>query len=314
MLHEIEPIQFHNEFQALSPEPGDQLLLFFQDQILLHTSSAKRFLGEDDKKLKAEQTDLTLPTPLTQEEQKKLFPVMAEASVIDDFIFEDSSMELRYAFSLDEQKFFVGLANEKYECEEYGWFPFRIFRSLRPQHFAFAGICGAQLYRFLRDNRFCGRCGERMKPGERERSFVCPSCHNTVYPKISPAVIIGVYQSDRLLMSRYAQGEYRKYALIAGFCEFGESLSDTVHREVAEEVGLKVSDLRFYKSQPWPFTDTLLVGFFAKLEGDDTIRLQEEELSEAVWFSREDIPVNPAKISLTNEMIEYFRNHPEEFC
>ena len=96
---------------------------------------------------------------------------------------------------------------------------------------------------------------------------------------------------------------------MAGFNEIGESIEDTVRREVMEEVGLRVKNLQFYKSQPWVFTDTLLMGFFAQLDGSDHITLQEDELSEAVWFSRAALPTDHSAISLTGEMIEYFRLH-----
>ena len=127
------------------------------------------------------------------------------------------------------------------------------------------------------------------------------------YPKIFPAVIVGVTDGNRLLMSKYAGREYKKYALIAGYAEIGETRDETVKREVMEEVGLKVKNIRFYKSQPWSFTDTLLLGFFADLDGEDKITLDKEELALAEWFEREDIPITERNISLTNEMILYFK-------
>ena len=127
------------------------------------------------------------------------------------------------------------------------------------------------------------------------------------FPKICPAVIIGVTDGDRLLMSKYAGRDYKKYALIAGFAEIGETIEETVQREVMEEVGLKVKNLRYYKSQPWSFSDTLLFGFFADLDGSDEITLDREELALAEWFEREKIPVTEKHISLTNEMILAFK-------
>lgn len=127
------------------------------------------------------------------------------------------------------------------------------------------------------------------------------------YPKISPAVIVGVTDGNRLLMSKYADREYKKYALIAGYAEIGETIEETVKREVMEEVGLKVKNIRFYKSQPWSFTDTLLLGFYADLDGEDKITLDREELALAEWFDREDIPITERNISLTNEMILHFK-------
>ena len=121
----------------------------------------------------------------------------------------------------------------------------------------------------------------------------CESCHNMEFPKICPAVIIGVTDGDKILMSKYAGRTYKKYALLAGFTEIGETLEETVQREVMEEVGLKVKNIRYYKSQPWSFTDTLLMGFYCDLDGGAAITLDREELAMAEWFQRDEIPVEP---------------------
>lgn len=109
-------------------------------------------------------------------------------------------------------------------------------------------------------------------------------------------------------MSKYAGRIYKNYALLAGFVEIGEMVEETVKREVMEEVGLKVKNVRYYKSQPWSFSDTLLMGFYCDLDGEDSITLDEEELALAEWFDRGDIPVVPSRDSLTNEMIMKFKN------
>ena len=140
-----------------------------------------------------------------------------------------------------------------------------------------------------------------------ERALVCPTCGRTVYPKICPAVIVAVCHGDRLLLTKYAGRSFRRYALVAGFNEIGESIEETVQREVLEETGLQVDNLRFYKSQPWVVTDSLLFGFFAELAGPDCIHLQEEELAEAQWFPRNALPTDHSSDSLTGEMIEIFR-------
>ena len=112
---------------------------------------------------------------------------------------------------------------------------------------------------------------------------------------------------DRLLLTKYSGRAYKRYALIAGFNEIGESIEDTVRREVMEEVGLKVKNIRYYKSQPWSFSETLLMGFYCDLDGSAEIQLDTEELSEGVWMKREEIPKPVSDISLTSEMIERFR-------
>ena len=128
-----------------------------------------------------------------------------------------------------------------------------------------------------------------------------------VYPRINPAVIVGVTDGDRLLLTKYRGRAYKKYALVAGFTEIGESFEQTVAREVMEETGLKVKNIRYYKSQPWGFADNILAGYFCEVDGNPTIQMDQEELSVAEWIERDAIPVEPEDLSLTNEMIIYFK-------
>ena len=134
-----------------------------------------------------------------------------------------------------------------------------------------------------------------------------PHCGNMIYPKISPAVIVAVTNGNRLLLTKYAGRSFKRYALIAGFTEIGETLEETVRREVLEEVGLHVKNIRYYKCQPWSFSDTLLVGFYTKVDGEPEIHLDHKELSEGVWIERDQIPVKAEDMSLTNEMIMEFK-------
>ena len=118
----------------------------------------------------------------------------------------------------------------------------------------------------------------------------CEHCGFMVYPKISPAVIVAITHQNKLLLTRYANSAPGRYALVAGFCEVGETVEETVIREVMEEVGLAVKNPVYYKSQPWGFSDSLLVGFFADVDGSTEFVLEEAELSEAIWLSRYEIP------------------------
>jgi NAD+ diphosphatase len=140
----------------------------------------------------------------------------------------------------------------------------------------------------------------------------CPECGKIYYPQICPSVIVGVTDGDKLLMTKYAarHSTYRRYALIAGYGEVGESLEATVIREVEEEVGLRVKNMRYFASQPWSFSDTLLVGFFCDVEGSREVTLDEDELSVAEWLTREEIPEESANssFSLTGAMIKAFKD------
>ena len=122
-----------------------------------------------------------------------------------------------------------------------------------------------------------------------------------------PTELQAIEDGDKLLLTRYADRPYRGPALIAGFVEIGEALEDTVRREVLEEVGLHVKNIRYYKNQPWSFTDTLLVGFYCDLDGEAEIHLDRNELCEGVWMERSELPVREHDVSLTSEMIEMFR-------
>lgn len=236
------------------------------------------------------------------------------------------SQRLIYLFSIDEERFYLAEelvlprsarpadsqpdpqpGSKPHKGAALRMISIMDFRSAKPRYLGFAGILGHQLSQWYKSRRFCGRCGSPMEADTKERMLRCPGCGQMEYPKICPAVIVAVKDGNRLLLTKYAGRGFKRYALIAGFCEIGETLEDTVRREVMEEVGLTVTNLRYYKSQPWPFSDSLLAGFFCDLAKPGSIHLQEEELSLAEWIEREDLPIqDPAKASLTNEMIQYF--------
>ena len=124
-------------------------------------------------------------------------------------------------------------------------------------------------------------------------------------------MIIAVTDGDRLLLSKYAGRSYTHYALLAGYTEIGETLEQTVQREVMEEVGLWVKNIRYYKSQPWGVDGNVLMGFYCDLDGDDTIHLDTAELSLAQWHHRKALPAHDDGISLTREMIRVFEEGRE---
>ena len=223
-------------------------------------------------------------------------------------------MTYRYLFAIDTQegktRFFLGDNGSLPQniLKDYSYEQQNIFRTKQPKDLAFAGITACQLANWYNSTKFCGTCGTALVHDSKERMMRCPKCNAMHYPKLSPAVIVGVINGDKILMTKYAGRDYKKYALVAGFAEIGETIEDTVRREVMEEVGLKVMNIRYYKSQPWSFTDTLLFGFFCEVDGKDKITMDTEELAFAEWLTREEIPTKYDGISLTNEMIMKFKN------
>lgn len=213
---------------------------------------------------------------------------------------------VQYLFSIGEIHYYLALDSQ--EIEGFEWLSVRTLRHCHPKVIQFAGSTAYHLYVWYSKNQYCGCCGKPMKHSTIERAMVCPDCKNTVYPMIAPAVIVGVIHGDSILMTRYAGRAYKGHALIAGFCEIGECPEDTVVREVQEEVGLKVKNIRYYKSQPWGFDSNVLMGFYCDLDGDDSITLEQEELAKARFIKRDEITDTWEDLSLTNEMIMAFKN------
>ena len=272
MIQDIYPRIYHNEFKDSQPAENDFILVFHKNTALV------RFQND-----------------------KLRYPSFKEMTGI--------TCTYHYLFSIDSYQYFLAYADldEPISLPGYTYENVSIFRTAVSRHTSFAGITGHHLFGWYQTNQFCGRCGGPMTPDRKERMLFCPVCHNMVYPRISPAVIVGVIHEGRILMSKYAGRDYTKYALIAGFTEIGESAEQTVAREVMEEVGLKVKNIRYYKSQPWAFSGSLLMGYFAELDGDETITLDTDELSEAGWFAPEEISMEDDHVSLTREMIQLFK-------
>jgi NAD+ diphosphatase len=214
-----------------------------------------------------------------------------------------------YLFEIDSSDFFIAMQSVIRAIPDFAYESVEIFRNMKPKHLAFAGLTAYHLNRWYRDNEYCGRCGSHfLLHGKKERVLVCEKCGNNIFPRIAPVVIVGVSNGDELLMTKLAHGKYKGFALIAGFIEIGESVEEAIRREVFEEVGIKVKDIRYYKSQPWGFSGSLLLGYYAALDGESDLCIEKSELSKAEWVKRADIVNVPEDFSLTNEMICNFRD------
>ena len=189
--------------------------------------------------------------------------------------------------------------------------PFSFENKPSPWNVFFAAETSMQVSNWYNDNRRCGRCGGRMSVHPKMRAMKCPDCGFMTFPRINPTVIVAPVHDDKLLMIRYRGREedgYAGTALIAGFMEIGETVEDTVRREVMEESGLQATSIRYYKSQPWGFGSNILIGVICDIEGSSEIQIQDtDEIAEAVWLTRDEIRDRNDGVSLTNEMIAYFK-------
>lgn len=271
MIQDIYPHKFDNSFLSKREAEDSDAVLIYTDkgEILVRSNSM----------------------------DNEIFPRVRE---IQDYLI--------YFFSIDGRAFFGVKKNPEIMPEG---FEFRSLKEMRtdssiPSELQFAASSGMHLYIWYRDSRFCGRCGKELTYSDAERAMVCSSCGNIIYPRINPAVIVGVINGEKILLTKYRKG-YKHFALIAGFTEFGESLEECVRREVFEETGLTVKNIRYYKSQPWGIVQDLLVGFYCDVDGDPEIKMDSSELKLAGWYSREEIVLQPDEMSLTGEMMRKFK-------
>ncbi|MBC8177730.1 MAG: NAD(+) diphosphatase [Desulfobacteraceae bacterium] len=162
-----------------------------------------------------------------------------------------------------------------------------------------------QIIHWDRTNQFCSRCGGHMEPETERRAKTCPLCQRTNFPRLSPAIIVAVVKANKLLLARAHRHPPGLYSVIAGFVEPGETLEDCVRREVKEETGVDVKEIRYFGSQPWPFPDSLMTGFMAKYAGGE-IAIEKNEIEDAGWFKADSFPPIPPKITIARQLIDRF--------
>lgn len=272
MIQDISPLKFDNSYLPAAEADSESMLMFFHGNTVLCNIDSERLFPAPEQ--------IKNPSDMTY-----LFSV----GDVKYFLIHDYSSAAEVFSMVNIKK----LRREKYE--------------LKPQIFAL--FTAYHLYKWYSSSRYCGECGGKTVPCTGERALLCTECGELIYPRINPAVIVGVTDGDKLLITRYVKSRGTAYdALVAGYIEIGEAPEDTVRREVMEEVGLKVKNIRYYKSQPWGYSAGLLIGFFCDADGSTEIKLDESELSTAQWIKREDIIGQPDNLSLTNEMMIRFRD------
>ena len=279
MIQDIAPHVFHNEFHPdAKPKEDDRLVLYRDGAFALH---------------------------ITEDRQKMDFPRIS--------MFPECLEAAIYLFEMDGHAWFAPAElpeelNTASLTKGFEWVPFAGMRrsGIGPKMHMFALYTAYHLLEWYMGNRYCGRCGGRMEHDRTERAMYCPACRRKIYPRINPAVIIGVINGDCLLLTRYRNGNGMN-ALVAGFTEIGETFEETVQREVMEETGLRVRNIRYYKSQPWGIAADILAGYYCEVDGDDRIQMDQNELRYAEWVQREQIELQPQPYSLTNEMMQEFK-------
>ncbi len=182
--------------------------------------------------------------------------------------------------------------------------------------YSFYGLLGEDLWHLAgravqivewgRTHRFCGRCGAETERASGERLMQCGDCGLGVYPRLSPAVIMAVHRPGEILLAHGIQFPKPFFSTLAGFVEPGETIEDAVRREVHEEVGITVGAVTYHSSQPWPFPNSLMLGFFAEWESGDIV-IDPAEIVEARWFTADDLPMVPGSMSIASKLIESWR-------
>ncbi len=271
MLHELSPNIFNNKYSNINAVQDDDFVLIYNKNNIL---------------LKKINDEFSIP-------QKK--------DVKNLLKFDN----ITFAFSLNKNNCFIVYENIDLN-DEYKYEDIFTLRYHKRKEIAWIGNVGHQLFNWYNDNKFCGKCGNKTHLKEDERAIGCDCCNNIVYPKISPAVIVAITCNDKILLAKGINRRINFYSLIAGFVEVGETFEEAVKREVKEETGLDVFNLKYYKSQPWPFSSSMMIGFFANADDKQKISIDTNELTEANWFTRNNLPFHSPDISIAGEMIEYF--------
>jgi len=164
-----------------------------------------------------------------------------------------------------------------------------------------------QIVNWNRMHKFCGKCGTPTAAQQNELAKKCPGCGSVFFPRISPAVIVAVVRGDEILLAHNKNFRQNWYSVIAGFMEPGETFEDCVIREVMEEVGIRVTNIKYFDSQPWPFPDSLMVGFTAEHESGE-IMVDGVEIEDAAWYRRDNLPHKPNVASIAGRLIEFVIN------
>jgi len=269
MLHEISPSLFDNKYFNYEEVVDDDFLLCYRDNEVL---------------LKKSGDEYEIP-------RKRDFT-------------EDIASPV-YLFSFNSNHCF-GIAETQVSHTAFEFHDIFILRNLKNKELAWMGSVGYQMMTWHTNNQYCGRCGTKTELKKEERATVCPKCNLVTYPKISPAIIVAITCKNKILLAKgkHYKGDF--YSLVAGYVDIGESIEETVVREVKEEVGLDIKNLKYFKSQPWPFSASVMLGFSAEADDTQQIVIEEAEIKEAGWFERGNLPLHSSVVSISGVLIDAF--------
>lgn len=227
-------------------------------------------------------------TPL---QMSDLDVLSAACGITDRFAEETNSIEA------------IGIPADATLPDGYEWIPIRAKFAELGVDSCFSLSRAKALLEWRYNTRFCGRCGSELRNHETLTARVCPECGNLIFPRIEPCIIVVVSRADgKILLAKHVQRNQQIYACIAGFMEAGETAEQAVRREILEETGLHVRNVRYYGSQSWPFPSQLMLGFTAEYESGE-LHLQAEELDDAQWFDRDNCPASPQPGSIAYRLI-----------
>lgn len=272
MIHEIQPHRFDNHYiPGKQPETTDFILHFKGNSLLMKT----------------ECDEIEIPQ-------------------LRDLKNINKNPEFTFLFTLDSTSCFL-LWDETEEVPQHLEFQeIGFFRTIHHRETGWIAIVAYHLHNWYAEHRFCGKCGSPTHHKTDERAIACMHCGTVVYPKISPAIIVAITSGNKILLARNANFKGGWYSLIAGYVDVGETLEETVMREVKEEIGINVSNIRYYKSQPWALSGSMMVGFTSEADDQQPIEVDGKEITTADWFTRDNLPAYPSNASIAGEMIEKF--------
>ena len=267
-------MQFFPDFKPSAAAPPQALWFIYQDQRLI---------------VKTDNDSVSIPSAADLQ-QAKLEPIREQ-----------------YLGVLDDRPCFAAELPPGVDIPD-GWIArgLRELFGLLEEEFIWVAGRANQLVDWNQSHLFCGRCGNSTEDKTDERAKICPQCGLINYPRLSPAIIVAVRKDDQLLLAHNKRFRSGYYSVLAGFVEPGETLEDCVGREVYEEVNIKVKNIRYFGSQPWPFPNSLMVAFTAEYAGG-TIKVNRDEIIDAAWFPAHNLPSIPPKITIARNLIDWFR-------